>query len=107
MALVDVMEGTHHSLTMLKCTSCPLRRLLSGVCRAPTHASAHSHSHTLAHTLALTLLALLALYYKGGALLKTVSHPGYHVMIPFITSVKEIQVTMQTDEITNVPCGTR
>uniref|UniRef100_A0A915HGQ2 Band 7 domain-containing protein n=1 Tax=Romanomermis culicivorax TaxID=13658 RepID=A0A915HGQ2_ROMCU len=48
----------------------------------------------------------VAVYFRGGALLSTVSEPGYHLMIPFITSVKSVQVTLQTDEVKNVPCGT-
>ncbi|VDO63173.1 unnamed protein product [Haemonchus placei] len=44
--------------------------------------------------------------YFGGALLTKVSAPGYHLMIPFVTSVKSVQVTLQTDEAKNVPCGT-
>ncbi|EDQ89429.1 uncharacterized protein MONBRDRAFT_25588 [Monosiga brevicollis MX1] len=42
----------------------------------------------------------------GGALLNAVSEPGYHVLIPFLTSVKQVQITMQKDEVRNVPCGT-
>jgi len=45
-------------------------------------------------------------YYRGGALLSSVSSPGYHMMIPIITSFKQIQTTLQTDEVKNVPCGT-
>ncbi|EGD79511.1 erlin-1 [Salpingoeca rosetta] len=48
----------------------------------------------------------VAVYYRGGALLSTVNGPGYHIMLPFITSYRQIQVTLQTDEVTNVPCGT-
>nr|UVJ69098.1 Erlin-1 [Pagiophloeus tsushimanus] len=48
----------------------------------------------------------VAIYFRGGALLPTMSFPGYHMMIPLITSYKSVQVTLQTDEITNVPCGT-
>uniref|UniRef100_A0A1I8FI42 PHB domain-containing protein n=1 Tax=Macrostomum lignano TaxID=282301 RepID=A0A1I8FI42_9PLAT len=40
------------------------------------------------------------------ALLQTVSQPGMHVMFPLITSVRHVQVTLQTDEVKNVPCGT-
>eukprot|EP00794_Sanderia_malayensis_P012941 gene12941-14273_t len=42
----------------------------------------------------------------GGALLSSTSGPGYHTMIPFLTSFKSVQTTLQTDEIKNVPCGT-
>uniref|UniRef100_A0A158QET3 TPR_REGION domain-containing protein n=1 Tax=Hymenolepis diminuta TaxID=6216 RepID=A0A158QET3_HYMDI len=52
----------------------------------------------------------VGVYYRGGALLKETSAPGFHIMIPFITTFKEVQasytVTLQTDEVTNVPCGT-
>lgn len=45
-------------------------------------------------------------YYRGGALLSGISGPGYHMMVPFITTYKQIQTTLQTDAIINVPCGT-
>ncbi|XP_051897626.1 erlin-1-like isoform X1 [Pristis pectinata] len=48
----------------------------------------------------------LGIYYRGGALLVTPSCPGYHIMIPFITSFRSVQTTLQTDEVKNVPCGT-
>ncbi|GMS96332.1 hypothetical protein PENTCL1PPCAC_18507 [Pristionchus entomophagus] len=48
----------------------------------------------------------VGVYYRGGALLSKVSHPGYHIMTPFITSFRSVQVTLQTDEAKNVPCGT-
>lgn len=28
------------------------------------------------------------------------------MMIPFLTTFKSVQVTLQTDEVANVPCGT-
>ncbi|CAB3362270.1 erlin-1-like [Cloeon dipterum] len=48
----------------------------------------------------------VGVYYRGGALLQQVSNPGFHMMIPFITSYRAVQVTLQTDEVKNVPCGT-
>ncbi|XP_015274086.1 PREDICTED: erlin-2, partial [Gekko japonicus] len=45
-------------------------------------------------------------YYRGGALLTSTSGPGFHLMLPFITSYKSVQTTLQTDEVKNVPCGT-
>ena len=45
--------------------------------------------------------------FQGGALLTSTSGPGYHIMIPFITSYRSVQTTLQTDEVKNVPCGTR
>jgi len=48
----------------------------------------------------------VGVYYRGGALLSQISHPGFHMMIPLLTSFRSVQVTIQTDEVTNVPCGT-
>jgi len=48
----------------------------------------------------------IAVYYRGGALLNGISFPGYHFMLPFITAYKPVQVTTQTDEVTDIPCGT-
>ncbi|KAL0274891.1 UNVERIFIED_CONTAM: hypothetical protein PYX00_002921 [Menopon gallinae] len=48
----------------------------------------------------------VGIYYRGGALLSNVSQPGFHMMIPFITTFRAVQVTLQTDEVKNVPCGT-
>jgi hypothetical protein len=66
---------------------------------------------------------LTSLYFRGGALLTSITAPGYHVMLPFLTSVKIVQTTLQTDEgnilkqqqknfeksfilVKNIPCGT-
>lgn len=48
----------------------------------------------------------VAVYYRGGALLQSTAGPGFHVMIPFITTYRSVQTTLQTDEVKNVPCGT-
>eukprot|EP01137_Pigoraptor_chileana_P002957 Opistho-2@42489 len=48
----------------------------------------------------------VGVYYRGGALLSAISKPGIHFMLPFITTHKSVQVTLQTDEVRNVPCGT-
>lgn len=48
----------------------------------------------------------VGVYFRGGALLYQTSHPGFHMMVPFLTTFKSIQVTLQTDEVKNVPCGT-
>ncbi|KAK3514761.1 hypothetical protein QTP70_030397 [Hemibagrus guttatus] len=47
-----------------------------------------------------------AVYYRGGALLTSTSGPGFHLMLPFITTYKPVQTTLQSDEVKNVPCGT-
>jgi len=48
----------------------------------------------------------VGVYYRGGALLTSTSNAGFHLMFPFLTSVKSVQTTMQTDEVKNIPCGT-
>lgn len=48
----------------------------------------------------------VGVYYRGGALLSRTSGPGFHTMLPIIDTVAPIQVTMQKDEVLNVPCGT-
>ncbi|KAL3876876.1 hypothetical protein ACJMK2_034658 [Sinanodonta woodiana] len=48
----------------------------------------------------------VGVYYRGGALLSSVSAPGYHFMVPLITTFRSVQTTLQSDEVKNVPCGT-
>uniref|UniRef100_A0AAZ3NZ25 Erlin-1 n=1 Tax=Oncorhynchus tshawytscha TaxID=74940 RepID=A0AAZ3NZ25_ONCTS len=43
----------------------------------------------------------LAVYYRGGALLTAPNGPGYHIMMPFLTTYRSVQTTLQTDEIKN------
>eukprot|EP00271_Cylindrocystis_brebissonii_P009272 TRINITY_DN23997_c0_g1_i1.p1 TRINITY_DN23997_c0_g1~~TRINITY_DN23997_c0_g1_i1.p1 ORF type:complete len:342 (+),score=76.75 TRINITY_DN23997_c0_g1_i1:235-1260(+) len=49
----------------------------------------------------------VGVYWRGGALMKHISDPGYHILIPFLTRFETIQVTLQTDQVTNIPCGTK
>ncbi len=45
----------------------------------------------------------VGVYFRGGALLPGTTEPGYNWMIPFITSFENVQVTVQTDKVTNIP----
>ena len=45
----------------------------------------------------------IGLYWRGGALINGYSEPGYHTMIPLITSYANIQVSIQTDRVDNIP----
>ncbi|KAJ7569984.1 hypothetical protein O6H91_01G102400 [Diphasiastrum complanatum] len=49
----------------------------------------------------------VGVYWRGGALLKTTSSPGFHLMIPLLTRYEPIQVTIQTDQVKDIPCGTK
>lgn len=48
----------------------------------------------------------VGVYYRGGRLLDRVSEPGWHVQVPFVDAVSEVQITMQTDAVREIPCGT-
>jgi regulator of protease activity HflC (stomatin/prohibitin superfamily) len=48
----------------------------------------------------------VGVYWRGGALLSTITKPGYHLKVPFLDTVQEVQVTIQTDKVTDIPCGT-
>jgi regulator of protease activity HflC (stomatin/prohibitin superfamily) len=48
----------------------------------------------------------VGLYWSGGALQNTVSQPGWRVKLPLVSQVVNMQVTLQTDTVTDIPCGT-
>ena len=37
----------------------------------------------------------VGVYYRGGALLKSTAGPGFHLMVPFLTSFKSVQVSIR------------
>ncbi len=45
----------------------------------------------------------IGLYWRGGALIEGYTEPGFHLMIPFITSVAQVQVTVETDTVERIP----
>ncbi|OAY77950.1 Erlin-2 [Ananas comosus] len=49
----------------------------------------------------------VGVYWRGGALLKTITNPGFHLKLPLVTKFEPIQVTLQTDQVKNIPCGTK
>jgi len=48
----------------------------------------------------------VGVYWRGGALMSSLSEPGWRIMVPLFTSYTEVQVTIQTDSVNNIPCGT-
>jgi len=48
----------------------------------------------------------VGIYFRGGAMLSGMTGPGFHMMLPFLTTFQSVQTTLQTDEVKNVPCGT-
>ncbi|XP_052173013.1 uncharacterized protein LOC127788590 [Diospyros lotus] len=49
----------------------------------------------------------VGVYWRGGALLKGITDPGFHLKLPLITHFETIQVTLQTDLVRHIPCGTK
>ncbi|XP_012506573.1 PREDICTED: erlin-2 [Propithecus coquereli] len=45
----------------------------------------------------------IGVYYRGGALLTSTSGPGFHLMLPFITSYKSVQVNLAVDFFVHFP----
>ncbi|KAE8647244.1 hypothetical protein Csa_018953 [Cucumis sativus] len=43
----------------------------------------------------------VGVYWRGGALLKTITDPGFHLKLPLITQFVAVQVTLQTDQVVN------
>jgi regulator of protease activity HflC (stomatin/prohibitin superfamily) len=48
----------------------------------------------------------VGVYWRGGKLLDGTAEPGLHSMVPILDHVESVQVTMQADSVTNIPCGT-
>jgi len=48
----------------------------------------------------------VGVYWRGGALLTHISEPGFQLKMPYVTTMHEVQVTVQTDAVTGIPCGT-
>ncbi|KAM1621539.1 hypothetical protein ACFXTN_018379 [Malus domestica] len=52
----------------------------------------------------------VGVYWRGSALLKTITYPGFHLNLPLVTHFELVQVTLQTYQITlarDIPCGTK
>ncbi|CAI0390763.1 unnamed protein product [Linum tenue] len=49
----------------------------------------------------------VGVYWRGGALLNTITEPGFHFKLPLITQYESVQVTLQTDQVRDIPCGTK
>lgn len=46
------------------------------------------------------------MYKRFGVLQKKYKDPGYHFRIPYVDEFLEVKVTLQTDEVKDIPCGT-
>ncbi|CAK8577310.1 unnamed protein product [Lathyrus sativus] len=70
----------------------------------PTASSSFKNSLSVVHQVP---EGHVGVYWRGGALLKTITEPGFHMKMPFLTQFEPVQVTLQTDEVTDIPCGTK
>jgi len=48
----------------------------------------------------------VGVYYIGGVLSPHISSPGYNFLTPVLTTYESVQTGVQTDVVTNIPCGT-
>jgi len=48
----------------------------------------------------------VAIYWRGGAILSAIESPGIHFKLPLITTHAQVQITLQTDTVKDIPCGT-
>eukprot|EP01113_Clastostelium_recurvatum_P046216 TRINITY_DN805_c0_g1_i1.p1 TRINITY_DN805_c0_g1~~TRINITY_DN805_c0_g1_i1.p1 ORF type:complete len:337 (-),score=94.08 TRINITY_DN805_c0_g1_i1:93-1103(-) len=48
----------------------------------------------------------VGVYWRGGALTTRISEPGYHLKVPYLDTMENVQITLQTDKVTDIPCGT-
>jgi len=48
----------------------------------------------------------VGVYWRGGALTTRVTDPGFHLRVPFLDVFENVQVTLQTDKVVDIPCGT-
>ena len=49
----------------------------------------------------------IGVYFRGGALLSSTAGPGWQTKLPYVTTYDTVQVTVQTDAVSDVPCGTQ
>jgi len=49
----------------------------------------------------------VGIYYRDGILLNEISQAGVNFMNPLFTKYDPVQVTIQIDEVRDIPCGTK
>lgn len=48
----------------------------------------------------------VGIYKKLGVLQKGLTEPGFHFRVPFYEEFIEMKISIQTDVVSNIPCGT-
>ena len=49
----------------------------------------------------------VGMIYQYGALTPGAKPPGVHLRFPFVTTVSVVDLRLQTDVVTEIPCGTK
>ena len=49
----------------------------------------------------------VGVYWRGGKLLPHIKEPGMQLKLPILDVYAPIQVTLQTDKVVDIPCGTK
>ena len=49
----------------------------------------------------------MGVYWRGGKLLPHITEPGMRLKLPILDVYAPIQVTLQTDKVVDIPCGTK
>ena len=49
----------------------------------------------------------VGVYWRGGKLLPHITEPGVRLKLPILDVYAPIQVTLQTDKVVDIPCGTK
>ena len=66
------------------------------------HAWPHAHARVIA-----AAQGHVGVYWRGGKLLPKTNEPGLRLKLPLLDVYSPIQVTLQTDKVTDIPCGTK
>ncbi|GAB4840115.1 hypothetical protein Ancab_020874 [Ancistrocladus abbreviatus] len=82
----------------------PIIAFLIAAIASVSNTSTHQNSLTILHQVP---EGHVGVYWRGGALLKTITDPGFHWKMPLLTDYEPIQVTLQTDQVRDIPCGTK
>ena len=48
----------------------------------------------------------VGVYFRGGAIINSITQPGFHFAMPLITEIHQVQTSVQTDQVLDIPWGT-
>lgn len=86
-----------------RCQACFATRLLLKICKSQISLSRCCYCFERCSA----RQGHVGVYWRGGRLLQSITDPGLHFRVPFLDTYAAIQVTLQTDKVTDIPCGTK